>query len=583
MKPTTLIVFISLILLFAGCHQPEKEIKIKVVTITDLHAAVFPHDFIKDTLHEGGLAHVKSYLDELREQGEKHIILLDNGDLLQGQPTGYYFNFLSARSRNFFSDAMDYLSFDAASVGNHDIETGPEVYNRLKKEFSFPLLAANAIDIQTGEPFFEPYTIVKRGRVKIAVLGLITPSVPNWLPKKLWEGIEFEDMMVSAQKWVDYIRENEQPDAIIGLFHSGAGDETAGVMAENAALKVGKNVPGINIIFTGHDHRERNETFENIAGEQVIMIAAQSHGRAVAAVDLVFQVNDQRKYELVSKEGQLVSMSSYKPNNEFMAKFGEEYRQVAEYVSKSTGQLGLELSSREAYKGSAPFVDFIHDIQLELTGAQISMAAPLSYDAVLKAGNITMRDMFRLYPFENYLYVMQLRGHEIKGALEHSYGLWFTTFRQPGDHVLNFRRGENGEVEIDRNGRARFAGPFYNFDSAVGIDYEVDVRKPIGERINIRQLSSGEAFNMNTLYRVAVNSYRGSGGGGHLTQGAGLSGEQLAQRVVWVSQKDLRSHIADYIKEKGELNPQPFNNWQVIPEYRTRQAIERDVRLLFAE
>jgi 2',3'-cyclic-nucleotide 2'-phosphodiesterase / 3'-nucleotidase len=574
--------YLAAAMLIISCQQPATTVHVKVIAITDVHAVVFPYDFIKDTIMNGSLAHLKSYVDEQRAIDGQQVILLDNGDLLQGQPTGYWFNFASDRPRNLFADVLNEMGFDAASVGNHDIETGPEVYNRLKNEFRFPWLAANIIDAATGEPYFTPYTIINKQGVKVAVLGLITPGVPGWLPEKLWEGLEFTDMYEAAQYWSEYIHTHENPDILIGLFHAGAGEATeyTGRMDENASLMIAKNIPGFDIIFTGHDHRSRNVLVENVDGKEVLMMAGHSHGRSVAVVDLIFN-RENKTYTLASREAEIVSMENYSPSGDFMSTFSDEFHQVKEFVTQPLGTLQTTMVSRDAFRGNAAFVDFIHQMQLDLTGADISLGAPLSFDATLQAGPVTMRDMFRLYPFENYLYVMELTGKEIKEALEHSYGNWFNTMRNANDHIFLMAKDQQGNIQTDQNGRARFARATFNFDSAAGIDYVVDVSKPAGNRITIRRMSSGAAFDEGKTYRVAVNSYRGSGGGGHLTQGAGIEHSALQDRIIWVSDNDLRSHIAQWIKQQQTLNPQAGNNWQVVPAQWTPAALDRDMRMVF--
>ncbi len=581
------LVLILFFMALLGCEAPDDSVQVKIITTADVHAVIFPHDFINDTPMDGSLARVFTYVEKQRENKNQHVLLLDNADLLQGQPTGYYFNFIADREINLFADVMNHIGFDAASVGNHDVEMGPEVYNHLKKEFDFPWLAANIIDKKTGSPYFEPYVIFERDGVRIAVLGLVTPSVPTWLPRKLWEGLEFRGMYESATEWMQYILDHEQPHAVIGLFHSGEGPdmEYAGVAEppENASLYVGRHVPGFDVIFTAHDHRVRNKTFTNVNDEEVLMIAGQSFGRSVAVADLVFRKNEMGSFYLASKTGSVEEMAGYEPHAGFLATFDKEYQQVKEFVAQPLGTLQKTLYSREAYRGNSAFVDFIHNIQLQLTGAEISLAAPLSFNAVLEQGEVTVRDMFRLYPFENYLYVMTLSGQEIRDLLEYSYGLWYNTMAGPDDHLMLFRQDEQGALQKDNNGRARFANAFYNFDSAAGINYVVDVSKPVGQRVTIASLASGARFDPGRNYKVAINSYRGSGGGGHVTHGAGIPHADLDSRIVWVSERDLRGHIADYIREAGLLSPEAGNNWKVIPADWAERAAERDHKLLFGE
>ncbi len=562
-----------------------QDVQIKVVTLADVHARIFPYDFVNDKQLNGSLAHVKTYVDEQRRSLGDNLILLDNGDLLQGQPTGYYFNFLVQDEVNLFARVMNYMEFDASTVGNHDIEAGWDVYNPLRDQYDFPWLAANVLHIRTGLPYFEPYTIIERSGIKIAVMGLVTPSVPDWLPRKLWESLEFTGMYAAASYWMEHIHKHENPDIVIGLFHSGAGPDVdyAGdeIYLENAAMYVGKYVPGFDVIFTAHDHRERNVSFKNSVGNDVLMIAGRSFARSAAVVDLLFEGSAQEGYKLTGKGGNIVEMAEYEPCPEFMKKFSDEQQAVFNYVSQPLTVLQNDLYSRDSYWGNSAFTDFIHSIQLELTDADISFAAPLSFNATLEEGVVHMRDMFNLYPFENYLYKMELTGSEIKNFLEYSYGLWLNTMQGPDDHLLLFRDESRGRSSVYES--IRLANAFYNFDSASGIHYVVDVSQKPGNRITIKSLSDGNPFDSDGLYTVAINSYRGSGGGGHITEGAGISHHELESRIKWVSEKDLRSHIAEYMKQYSSINPQAGNNWQIIPESWVQQAAERDRKLLFRE
>jgi len=179
------------------------------------------------------------------------------------------------------------------------------------------------------------------------------------------------------------------------------------------------------------------------------------------------------------------------------------------------------------------------------------------------------------------LYIMELTGQEILNALEYSYGLWFDTMTGADSNILLFRKDSSGKPELDRNNRARFVNPFFNFDSAAGIKYTVDVSKPIGERISVQSTSAGLPFLKNKTYRVAINSYRGSGGGGHLTTGAGIDHHDLEKRIVWVSAHDLRSHMAEHFSKTENLHAVAGNNWKLVPEKWVKGAMERDFALLF--
>jgi 2',3'-cyclic-nucleotide 2'-phosphodiesterase/3'-nucleotidase len=242
----------------------------------------------------------------------------------------------------------------------------------------------------------------------------------------------------------------------------------------------------------------------------------------------------------------------------------------------------VTISSRDAYFGPSAFVDMIHTIQMEITGADISFAAPLSFDVSISMGPITVGDMFKLYRFENFLYTMSLSGEEIRKYLEFSYSEWYSTMSGPGDELLKFRLGKDGKPVLT-NGRAWLKNQPYNFDSAAGINYTVDVSKAEGSRITISGFTDGRAFEKNKMYKVAVNSYRGNGGGGHFTQGAGINKNELRSRVLSSTDRDLRYYILKSIESKKTVNPEPLRNWKIIPEKWTEKVIPAEYFLLFGK
>jgi 2',3'-cyclic-nucleotide 2'-phosphodiesterase/3'-nucleotidase len=197
-------------------------------------------------------------------------------------------------------------------------------------------------------------------------------------------------------------------------------------------------------------------------------------------------------------------------------------------------------------------------------------------------GTIRVSDMFKLYRYENLLYKITMTGEEIKKYLEFSYDGWLNTMKGPDDYLLKYRTDKEGKPVII-NGETWLKNPSYDFDSAAGIEYSVDVTKPDGERIIITSLSDGRPFEMNSIYSVAVNSYRGNGGGGHLTEGAGIDKEELASRLLFSTDRDLRYFIMRSIEEQKIINPKPLDNWKIIPEKWIERAAARERKLLFGE
>lgn len=579
MKKTLLTILACCGMMYAQAEP--RTVTIKLIETSDVHGNYYPEDFINRTPSRGSLARVYSYVDSVRGAiGKEHVVLLDNGDILQGQPTVYYYNFIDTVSRHIASDMMNYMGYDASTIGNHDVETGHNVYDRWIAQKKSPTLGANVVSTATGEPYLPPYTVIERDGVRIAVLGMLTPAVPGWLPENLWSGLRFDDMEETASKWVKHIEEKERPDLMVGVFHSGRDStKTTGNTVENASMLVARHVPGFDVVMMGHDHSPYNETIVNDAGEEVVIVNPANNATRVATVDAVFEIGDNGDVTLKELKPGLVEVDTFAPDSSFMNHFAKQRGEVEKFVSQRIGHINTPMSTRDAYFGPSSFIDFIHQLQLAISGADISFAAPLSFDATIRQGDIYVSDMFNLYKYENMLYTMALTGQEIKDYLEMSYDLWTNTMRSADDHLLRLRDGATGD-DMTHTG---FRYPSYNFDSAAGIKYTVDVTKPRGEKITIESMADGSAFDPEATYRVAINSYRGNGGGNLLTQGAGIAPEELSGRILTSTDKDLRYYLMQYIIEHPDVEARPMDNWKFVPEKIVKPATVRDRALLFGD
>lgn len=563
-------------------------VNVKIICTSDVHGSIFPFDLKENRETNSSLARVTAFLNEQRADTNQIVFLLDNGDILQGDPVVYYYNFEKTDTVHLYADVMNYMQYDAATIGNHDIEAGHDVYDKFNKEINFPWLAANAINTETNQPYFKPYTTIERGGVKIAVLGLITPAIPQWLPEKIWSGMRFEDMIQTAQKWVKKIRETEQPDLMIGLFHAGVdytyNDQNENTpMNENASRLVAEKVDGFDLIFVGHDHAGWNFKTKGPTGGNVLVLGTTAGARNVAVANYVLKYDKMCMiYDRKEITGELVEMKNYSPDPEFMNRYSWQLKEAKGFVSRPVGEFSETISSRESLFGPSKFVDLIHTIQLELTGAEISFSAPLSFNAKIDKGTVYIRDMFDLYKYENLLYTMELSGQEIKDYLEFSYANWFNQMKTENDHLLKFKLDDNGNIKYsERTNSPELEERYYNYETAAGIDYVVDVTKPPGSKVTINGFSNENAFELNKKYKVAINSYRGNGGGGHLTRGAKIPQEKLSERITNSTEKDLRYYLMKWIEKEKTVTPKLFNNWKVVPENYWLAGKQKDYQLLF--
>ena len=570
--------FLSLFILMLPLQAKKtKTVEIKLIETSDVHGMFFPINYMTGKPIDGTLARVSSYVKAERKKYGNNLILLENGDLLQGQPTNYYWNFINTKEPNIGATIINYMGYDAQNFGNHDVETGHKVYDKWIKEVKCPVLGANIINDATGEPYVTPYIILEREGVKIAILGMLTPAIPNWLSKDIWEGMHFEEMISSAKRWVKVIKEKEKPDVIIGLFHAGKeGGITTPDYCENASKSVAEQVPGFDIIFYGHDHQPYCGKTVNSEGKSVYIIDPANHAKMVGEAIIKVTLDGKK---VINKEitASLPSMKEQPVDEDYMQTFQKEIKELEAFTSKVVGTFETSVYTRDAFFGSSAFSDLVHNLQLSITGADISFNAPLMMNASIEKGPVTMADMFNLYKYENKLYMLKMRGSEIHKYLEMSYSLWTNQMKTTDDHILLF-----DETHTDKR-NSGLKNAYYNFDSAAGIIYTVDVTKPKGEKITIISMADGTPFSEDAWYKVSMNSYRGNGGGELLTRGAGIPKDEIESRIIYRSELDMRYYFMKEIERLGHIYPKANNNWHFIPDEYAIPGIIRDKAILFGK
>ena len=566
----------------------SKTVKIKVVETSDVHGHFFPYDFMEKKPIRGTLTRANSYIKQQRKKyGDDHFLLIDNGDILQGQPCVYWSNYVMPENENIAASVINYMKYDAETVGNHDIEPGHKVYDKWIREVRCPLLGANIVKeeyknaaarpehIYTG---LKPYSVHYKDGVKIVVIGMLTPAIPNWLNKSIWKGLEFEEMTACAKKWIKYVKDNENPDLIFGLFHSGLnGGIKTDEYEENATESVAREVPGFDVIFFGHDHQVHNMFITNKAGEKVLCIDPSCYVANVAEAEITLTYKD-GKLSKKQIKGNIVNVLDEKIDKKMLAHFQPTIDEVKDYVNQRIGYFKHPIYTRESFFGNSAFTDLIHNLQMSISKADISFNAPLAFDTTIDAGEVTQADMFKLYRFENLLFVLRMTGEEVRKHLEFSYDMWCNTMTSPSDHAL--RLNDDSKEDQQRTGFQYYT---FNFDSACGIDYLVDLTKPDGQKVKILRMSNGEPFDEKKWYKVVMNSYRANGGGELLTRGAGIPQDSLESRVLFHTDLDQRHYLTEEIKRLGTIDPQKNNNWKFIPEAWVKPALERDRKQLFGK
>ena len=522
---------------------------------------------------------VSRIVDSVRvADGAENVVLVDAGDCLQGDNAAYFFNYVDTLGPHLYSRMVDYLHYDALAWGNHDVETGHKVYDRVfseMKAFKVPLLAGNAIRNDNGKTYFPLYTVVRRAGLKIAILGYTNANIKAWLNEEIWSGMHFDRIMDHVQEDVDRVRAKEKPDVVIAAMHSATG-KGDGSIAEAEALDVFRSVRGVDFVVCAHDHRPYTEQNDTMA-----LVNSGSHCRYVGIGKLSLRVEGGKVTEKHITGG-LIPVFAENADTVMRETFHDDYLKVKAFTLQEVGRLEGDLVTREAYKGMCTYLNLVHTLQLGCPPAQISIAAPLTYDGTVKAGTLIYNDLFTIYPYENQLYVVRMTGDELLKLLEASYDHWIRTVKGPGEHVLNIR--ERDDPRTGQKGWS-FAERSYNFDSAAGICYTVDVTRPAGERVQVASMADGSAFDPAAEYAVAMTSYRASGGGG-LMKAAGIDTDKIDDRVI-SRYPEIREILYDYLKKNGVIdpavvgNPAVIGSWRFVPDAWAPKSLESDLKLLF--
>ncbi|MDX3387133.1 5'-nucleotidase C-terminal domain-containing protein [Streptomyces niveiscabiei] len=561
----------------AQAAQPEKcrtkKWSFSILGTTDLHSHVFDWDYYKDAAYSDskgnsvGVARVATLIKEQRKaKGEERVLLVDAGDIIQGTSLAYYFARVAPITekggpKHPMAVAMNHMRYDAAALGNHEFNYGIDTLRKFEKQCRFPLLGANALDAKTLKPAFQPYA-VKRIRVpgapdiKVGILGLTNPGIALWDKDNVSGKMVFPGLVEQAKKFVPRLRALGC-DVVFLTDHSGLdgsssyGDELPYV--ENASNLVAQQVPGIDAILVGHTHVEvPSYTVKNEeTGEDVLLSEPYCWGYRLSVFD--FEVELVRgQWKVAKKTATTLDPKNVEEDPEIRKLLEADHELVVKYVNTAVGTCTADLSAADSCWKDVPIMDFIHQVQIDsvkagLSAADaalplISVAAPFSRTADIPQGSVTIKDIAGLYIYDNTLYGKKLTGAQLKDYLEYAAKYYHQV---PSGTKVDTAALTNANSFWD-----------YMYDTAAGVDYEIDIAQPEGSRI--KNLSyAGKPVADDQVFVVAVNNYRANGGSGYP--------HIAAAEIAYSSTNEIRQLMIDYVTTKKTLDPADFAdvNWKL--------------------
>ena len=340
--------------MLVSCIGPKDgEYTFRLLTTNDVHGRYFDSLYVNNRTNTS-LLNVAWYADSIRvADGAENVILLDAGDCLQGDNAAYYYNYVDTTSKHLFASMVERIGYDAVVVGNHDIETGHPVYDRMVRDMKVPFLAANAIRTDNGQPYFQEYVTLRRHGLNITILGFTNPNIKNWLSPLLWEGMEFRSLLPFVQETVDRVVAEEKSDVVIVAVHAGTG-EGDGTQYESQGLDLLNSLKGVDFVVCSHDHRPVVVNRDSIS-----LINAGSHCRNLGFGTVKVKVEGGK---VVSKtvSSELLPVDKNKVDVKMRDEFRPQYEAVKAFTLKEVGELKTDLRTRDAYCGMSDYINLIH-------------------------------------------------------------------------------------------------------------------------------------------------------------------------------------------------------------------------------
>ena len=567
------IAIVSLLcLLLVGCSGRRGVVNLRIIATTDVHGRIFDMDILDGKERTGSLAKLASYLKKQRKEN-KNVLYLDAGDILQGSFEIYQDVTAQFERKSLAAQAYNVLGCDAVAFGNHDFAVGTSCYERFYDGTKFPILSSNVCFADYGD-FVPVCRMFEYKGLRVAVVGMTTPLTKYSIPSDRIAELEFRDMVETARFIVPILREDKKADVIIGLIHSGFEDgrmDDEGVY-ENDVRRMVSEVAGFDVIIFGHDHTPRCLKLTDCNGDSVLLINPGPYAQNAAVATLTADFRNSDKPEILTS-GYLEDITDEVPDNDFIKKLSGWYFDVINYADSVAGRITTSLEGRGVLWRESSAMDYVHSVQMSFNTAEISLASPVFTRSFIPAGDIRMRDLYSLYQYENSMASVMMKGSEVRDVLEYSAGLYYNTVQDANGNLLKTRIDEG-------NGKKMPSTPSNYLITAAGINYEIDVTKPEGERVRVLSMNDGKPFDPDRYYRTTINSFLYGGTESALFKATGITHKSILRRLEVSSSTDIRYYmITDFtLKRKAgkDVNIRNVCNWRLVPEDIVEGCLARD-------
>lgn len=519
--------------------------EIKILETSDMHGYVLPTNYSERNMDMPfSTAKVATVMKQLKQEATGPVIQIENGDFIQGSPLSYFVRKQDHHEAKDFTKVLNYLEYDLGILGNHEFNYGLDYLHEAIDSYHHPILCANILTKEGKQAFGAPYHIFEKEGVKIAVLGLTTPYIPHWEQPATVKDLTFVSAVETAKKYVPELR--QQADVVIVTYHGGferdleTGEPTELLTGENEGYALATEVPGIDALVTGHQHRV---IATKVNGIPVI----QPGYRGAYVGEITLQVERvEGRYQVVSSDAQLHATADVPADPAVLTMFEDLQAEVEDWLDTPVGKVVGDMTITDpegARLVEHPYIEFINKVQMEATGADISGTALFNNEGRGFKSEIAMRDVITNYIYPNTLAVLRITGADLRAALE---------------RVATYFIVTDGTVQFN----PKYIEPkpqYYNYDMYEGIEYTLDFARPFGDRVTQLNYHGAPVKDTDEL-EVVTNQYRAVGGGNY----AMFKPEKIVREV----QIDMTELIADYLKKHPVIEATANHNFTTLPAQR---------------
>lgn len=527
-------------------HGQVESFRVTFLATSDVHGHVVSNDFAAGTKVGTSLSRIATLKKTLLQSSDA-VITVDAGDFLQGSPLID----LHARRLRHLSNpviaAMAIVGYDVVVPGNHEFDYGHEYMFSAAGQSGARWLAANMIRVADRTNPFEAWTeIITPSGVRIGVVGFTNPGTPKWVSEENLGGLGFQDIISSAGALLPGLKERMGWHLLLAVIHAGIGPRRGhclydrfDIVMDNIGYKLADLFPDIDAVVMAHTHHRELER----APSGAILVQPGAYASEAAVIRADFARNSThwqsgstifgREWRLAGITAEVVVIDGDIEPDPAVETALSAHTAISEGILRRR-VADIETEYQETFDPlkDSPALDLIHSAQIEEGGIDVSVVSPTFREIFFPVGELTIRDLFTFYPYENELVVLQVCGRDLVTLVEDAFSM----------------------IETSPGGGYRLNAPHYFFLTFEGIDLRVDPDRLKGKRV-VSVTRLGIPLENYGPLKVGVSSYMANRNGPY---------KVLAGARILGNFGDIRAMVGRKLENIGKWKPEATGNFKAI-------------------